>query len=352
MNKLFLDSKNRLNDFFYNENIRIPENVSNKLLALISILTVYEEEEVKIFPKLVIGNKISLTLKKFLTNSHILHISSEDMEGKEFEKKIKALIPFCNMGWHVLIDINYDENEIFYGIVRSYTGISGLDLQSQIFNGITEPLNLIFIETIDKSSLTMQGIKDHILVDFKLYDDTTSAVNSEVIDNLCKDLVSDIEGEKYREEVARVFSKFFKTAQKKIHGTILLVTDYKNTKVPETLMDGNWFKQDDYLDIADSAIKVLSVEPTHEDIEKHYSLTGLLISMMNIDGITIINSKGQIIAYNVFLKQNFNEEQVITGGARKRTAMSLKLLHNENYKIKGVYFQSQDGNTYYERVDN
>lgn len=351
MNKLFLDSRTNLEQLFKEETIIIPEKVTNKLLALISIITIYEEEEIKIFPKLVIGNGVYETLNKFLTNSHIVRLSEEDFEVNDFEKKIKALIPLCNTGWHVFIDICTQSNKIYYGIVRTYTGISGFDLQSQILGGIEQPLKLLFIETLDKSSLIIQGVKASLVVDFKLYDDQSVKIGDANIEKLCADITFNVEIENQKKEVRKVFSKFFKMAQKKIHGTILLVVDanFEASSIPDAISDGNWLKEEDYLDIAESAIKVLSDHANHSDIEKHYSLTGLFISMMNIDGITIINTKGQIVAYNVFLKQS--SAHGISGGARKRTALSLKTLDSANFKIKGVYFQSQDGNSHYERVD-
>lgn len=352
MNKLFLDSKANLERLFEEEKIIMSESVTNKLLALISVLTVYEEEEIKIFPKLVIGNGIYKTLSMFLTNSHIIRISEENCEAGSFEKKIKALIPFCNTGWHVFIDVCNEDDTIYYGIVRTYTGISGFDLQKQIFEGITEPLKLLFIETLDKSSLIIQGVAANLLVDFKLYDDPSIKADNINIEQMCEDITNDISIQKKQENVNKVFSKFFKMAQKKIHGTILLVVDVNNRieNIPDAISDGNWLNEKDYLDISESAIKVLSEHTNPSDIEKHYSLTGLFMAMMNIDGITIINTKGQIIAYNVFLKHS--SAQGISGGARRRTALSLKSLNSDLFKIKGVYFQSQDGNAHYERVDD
>lgn len=46
------------------------------------------------------------------------------------------------MGWHVFIDINNEIESICYGIVRSYTGISGMDIKEQLFTGISDTINL------------------------------------------------------------------------------------------------------------------------------------------------------------------------------------------------------------------
>lgn len=349
MNKVFLDIESKLNELLSIEEIQLSDHIKKKFLTLMSTLTVYEEEEIKIFPKLIVGNNILETINVFLTSSHIVKVSEENIEAKEFEKKMKSLLPFCNMGWHVFVDIDEGSQKICYGIVRSYTGISGIDIQDQIFFGITSPLKLIFIEPSDKTTVHINGVKDKLIIDFKLFNDESHPLSMQVIDNLCQDLVFGLDN---NEDIFKVFKKFFIMAQKKVHGTILLIVDSTNIEPPNSISDGNWFKADNLVDLADSALNVLREEHTHADIEKHYSLTGLFVSMMNMDGITVINDKGQIIAYNVFLKQNFIEEQNISGGARKRTALSLIKLVDSGYKIKGVYFQSQDGNTNYERVEN
>mgnify|MGYP002657831126 CR=1 FL=1 len=69
--------------------------------------------------------------------------------------------------------------------------------------------------------------------------------------------------------------------------------------------------------------------------------------MLNFLGITVIDTSGRIRAYNVFITPN-NGIEVTYGGARKRAAQAL--LDNKNSDYVGVYFQSQDGNYFYERV--
>ena len=71
--------------------------------------------------------------------------------------------------------------------------------------------------------------------------------------------------------------------------------------------------------------------------------------MLNVDGITIVDNKGRIRAFNVFVNPNTHENEELSGGARKRAANYLKNTKNSNYI--GVYFQSQDGMSNYERVE-
>ena len=80
-----------------------------------------------------------------------------------------------------------------------------------------------------------------------------------------------------------------------------------------------------------------------ENILRSYA--DVLKTMLDFDGITIIDNSGKIRAYNVFIESTPNIENMIIGGARRRAAYSI--LHNKNKKIVGVYFQSQDGDNFY-----
>ena len=59
------------------------------------------------------------------------------------------------------------------------------------------------------------------------------------------------------------------------------------------------------------------------------------------------HNAGRIRAYNVFITSN-NKLTNVVGGARKRAAYTI--INSKVKKIVGVYFQSQDGETFYEEV--
>ena len=63
--------------------------------------------------------------------------------------------------------------------------------------------------------------------------------------------------------------------------------------------------------------------------------------------VTVVDTKGRIRGYNIFISSH-SKEKIITGGARKRAAYTL--IESKNSGYIGVYFQSQDGNYFYERI--
>jgi len=74
----------------------------------------------------------------------------------------------------------------------------------------------------------------------------------------------------------------------------------------------------------------------------------MLLEMMNHDGITVIDMSGKIRGYNLFISKKVTKPLSVEGGARKRAAYSI--LDTGDEKIMGVYFQSQDGNSFYKRM--
>ena len=76
----------------------------------------------------------------------------------------------------------------------------------------------------------------------------------------------------------------------------------------------------------------------------------IFMDMLNYDGITIVDNKGRIRAYNVFVESDSSKENNILGGARKRAAFTV--INSKVRKIIGVYFQSQEGEIFYNRNRN
>jgi len=70
--------------------------------------------------------------------------------------------------------------------------------------------------------------------------------------------------------------------------------------------------------------------------------------MLNFDGITIIDNQGRLRAYNVFVEPNSKKVGYIVGGARKRAAYYI--LSTKKKDIVGVYFQSHEGEVFFQQV--
>ena len=136
--------------------------------------------------------------------------------------------------------------------------------------------------------------------------------------------------------------KMFRFFPQKVHGTIVLVVE-DSFELPEGVLAGITLQPPiDYYETFSAYEKIKS----YAEEESVYALTGMLYEMLNTDGITIITNKARVLYYNVFYRGDIPEN--IRGGARKRTARGI--LNNDKLSgIIGVYFQSQDGDNFYER---
>jgi hypothetical protein len=345
----FSTVKNPLRNLFIKEKIKLPRYFFDNFLAFLSKICTYEEEERKIRPIVIIGYNIRKALEQ-VPNKYTFVATKGERNGKDLDKAMKSLVPFCLNGWHVYIDIQ--EKIILYGLLRGFTGPQGLTITDLLFandDSQLEELGYGLIEIKINSSFEMKilGLRNNSLtIDYRLLKkeekDHTFYLNL-----MAQDITSEIaEGDSLK--LLKVFNKLMMLASQKIHGTICLVIKHDSNEIRKLLPDGNWL--DEPINISMKALDSIDDSKDVLSSELFYGLSGLFIEMMNIDGITVIDNKGNIRGFNIFINKENVKEAKISGGARKRAAYSL--LHTKHSDILGVYFQSQDGKLFYKRITN
>ncbi|PEL35490.1 hypothetical protein CN605_27960 [Bacillus toyonensis] len=342
----FSDVLEKISIFINDENIDIDERFLDSLLRFLSKVCNYEEEEIKIRPKLILTKNIEKVLKSVPYHSQIKRGKGKK-DGEDFNKMIKAIMPFCNMGWYVYVD--FQEDEIEYGIIRSFSGPKGLTLTETLYSNLNEEgVSIVEISVASKYEIDIHGIsQEKLIIDFRLVSEDHLDVPT-MIESMSEDIVSQIDDQETREKLGDVFKKLLKLPQDRVHGTICIVVDHNYSFPNESLSDGIWF--DKPIGLSEAAL--YSINET-KDIylgERYYGLSGLFIEMMNMDGITVIDNQGNVRGFNVFINKEIKDKPgtLISGGARKRAFYSL--LETKDPGIIGVYFQSQDGEIIYERM--
>jgi hypothetical protein len=324
----------------------VEEGLLNSLLRFLSKLCNYEEEEIKIRPKLIITKNIKEALKSVPYHSKIERGKGKKT-GEDFDKMLKAIIPFCNLGWYVYIDIQ--EDDIEYGVIRSFSGPKGLTLTETLFSNLNEEsVSIVEITVASKYEIDIHGIsQEKLIVDFRLISEDHLNI-SKMVESMSEDVVSQIEDQETREDLRSVFNKLLKLPQQRVHGTICILVNNKYSFPNKFLSDGIWF--DTPINLSEAALFTIRESKDIFLGEKYYGLSGLFIEMMNIDGITVIDTQGHVRGFNLFInKQNILQpSRMISGGARKRAFYSL--LETKDPDIVGIYFQSQDGEIIYERM--
>jgi len=304
----------------------------------------YEEESQKIRPTIIITSNVNALVKHVAGAKKITFY--EDADTSNFKARLKALMCFCMNGWYMYI--NFGETIIEYGIIKKLTSIKDKTLIQDLTNKDT-------LETISKRTslvvLTVQGggvcklvgAKGHnCSVCFNLNASNEYNWENEIYE-FVEACVSKIKTtQKKLNDIKNLLFNIYQRVLRDLHGTICLVVDKEFKDKTGFLADGTWLKEP-------IEFVKLFLRSNKADENVLRSFADVLTTMMDFDGITILDNAGRIRAYNVFIESSVNAQKVV-GGARRRAAYTL--LQSKLKRIIGVYFQSQDGDNFYkERSD-
>lgn len=81
---------------------------------------------------------------------------------------------------------------------------------------------------------------------------------------------------------------------------------------------------------------------SYRDLYEQNFIRKMFISMLNYDGITVIDTNGCVRAFHCFV--SIHRGKFTSGGARHRAYRALANLFKDNECYKALYFQSQEGN--------
>lgn len=339
------DGLNAIEKVFFDEKIRLSDYAKESIFELLSKIGNYEEEGMKILPKILIGRNMEIIFSQIPDHFNV-NLGDDDLQGIHIRKILKSLIPLCRNGWYVYVDIQ--TTKLMYGIFRKFRSPVALDAEQLIFDSkemylSNKETGMIYICPQSKTSLLIRSLHSEdvqISSEFK--------TNEEQDENMAfAMLIADITMliEKNKDKSAYIknaMKHIISLFKERVHGTIVLVVNEKYL-YPNTYLNGLEIKTN--LNIIECIEESLTVE-SYEAAERYYAITNLLYEFLNVDGITIVNTTGQIIGYNAFYRSEETPMDVI-GGARKRTFEGLKRQTDPN--IIGVYYQSQDGNIQYAR---
>lgn len=342
----FSTVRDEVTTIFEQEGIRVELDFIKYFLNVLSNLCNYEEEGQKIRPRLLLFRNFTDAIIT-VSNAYLVKTRIGQVNGADMEKIIKSLVPFCNNGWHVFIDIK--ETEIQYGVIRSFSGPIGLPISENLFEveDISDVgYSVIEIKAVNNFELFLCGLRKNCLTIDSRFFDVEEDQRSALFPLMIEDITMGVQEQDHREILKKAFENLFRVIPYKVHGTICVVVDADYVH-GDFLEDGIWF--DEPIDLGAKVIdSVLNIKDI-VSAEAYYGLSGLFLEMLNVDGMTIVDTTARVRGFNVFVRK-VPEGVVVPneGGARKRAANTVAL--SGETKIRGVFFLSQDGNSFYKRV--
>ena len=344
-NIFFENGKNSVVEFIENAYPNFPQKLMAQLINFCSSLVIYEEEGMKLRPEILFTNKID-TLIKNIPNSAKQTVFEDENEYM-FRSRMKSLIPFSNHRWNIYVNINQN-GQIEYGIYRSFNSIKEHSFNTNLFlnedlKARTNSVYAFTVESITASNISFKSLKGEQLdLSFSLESKKTMDFNSEISEFVDASFSKLRTTKRKLEDIKTLYKNTFENCFRNIHGCICVVVD-KDYKDNGIFADGIWLPHP-------IEFSKLFMQTKNYSESKLTSYSELFMDMLNYDGITIVDNSGRIRAYNVFVENSASKESHILGGARKRAAFTV--INSKARKIVGVYFQSQEGEIFYNRNRN
>ncbi|QGY40468.1 hypothetical protein GM415_10130 [Pseudodesulfovibrio cashew] len=314
----------------------IPCALTNDaIVQLISSLATYKEEGHSLTPDVFLCENIEI-MRQVSASGKILPIASGTLDASSIKLALKRCAPLAIGGWAIYIERNSTDKKISYGLI--WTNQNPLSVSTtDVFLDPELDTSIVYATQLSENVVLIGGNHGNTkIVSLSPEKDITNPdiPIGNLIDVAASDVVDDI-----ADEVAALLKRELQRILKTNHGTLIAIVKHGN-KVPKEISKGIFLREP--LSIVDKAQEFKKIH----DIDSHNILQSqilLLDGMLSCDGITLLDTAGNIIAYGIFYKSTNDQdkEEQIYGGARKRTYLGLsELVPNQ---LKAVLMKSQDG---------
>ena len=340
---IYYDSaREKVTNFFLEEFPSFPPLILSNFLNRFNDFLNYSEEGKVIRPNFIFTNSIE-TVAKSLPKTNVLTIF-EDKDATQFNSRIKSIIAVAERNWPMFIDIK--EGKISYGLILSFGSIKDRRVISTLLNNTTlkdrpVKINCIIARPLNFYTMALNSITGrHLEVNFSLDTSKVTTFDTEIAEFVDAVFSKLRTTQRKLQDMKNMYRNIFTNVLNDVNGAICVIVDkdYVDTGL---FSDGIWLSE------PISFSKLFNQTKSYSE-EKLQTYANLFINMLNFDGITIIDNKGQIRAYNVFVEPNSKRVGYIVGGARKRAAYYI--LSGKRKGIVGVYFQSHEGEVFFQQV--
>lgn len=305
------------------------------ILALVNSISDYYEEGKHLYPEVVLTNDMEL-FKTMPT--HIITIMRDAASVGTFKNALKLCAPLAVDRWVIFIEIK--DQEIRFGVLSTEMSETSLSLYRQTQESETFPdgSTFAYIRSLGQKVVEVRGIHNilHIYLNLEPEIDVTN--NS--IERLSKRIVSDRENHDL-ESIFLYIEKLLDQSMKAGHGNLIGVVQDDETGIAEirsNLNDGIYLE--DPVDLAE-LIEQAETQEGKDNSLRLSSYSSIISAMLNHDGITLFTTKGRLIGYHIFIKDNQTDPNLV-GGARSRAFEAMKRLN-----LQACLYKSQDGNIKY-----
>ena len=339
---IFDQGRTALINFINNEYKGFDQRLLSHFLNSFNELLDYREEGTHTKPKIIFTNNID-SIIKVIPKAYKIQIFV-DQDASMFNSRLKPLIAIAKKEWCIYIE-NKDDKFI-YGICKALNSLKEKGLITQIresnyLRDRADRISCIVAKSINDFEMDLFSTRGNKIKINTALNPSSTFNNDDTITEFTKACFSRLRTtQKKLGEVQVMFSNIFSKVIDDLNGAMCVIVD-KDYK------DNGFFEDGIWLETPISFSKLFTQSKSYSE-EKLQAFATLLINMLNFDGITVIDTTGQVLAYNVFVQNNMNRTKNVIGGARKRAAYTI--INSRRKHIVGLYFQSHEGEIFYKSL--
>ncbi|MES2745198.1 MAG: hypothetical protein V4655_07215 [Bdellovibrionota bacterium] len=306
------------------------------LTEVILMMASYQEEGTDLFPVVFMADSMD-HFKNHLGAREMVLVGEGQPCRETFIRAFKLCAPLAeDRLWAVYILL--EEQGVRYGIFRSdssplspsvFERLRGLKAPGTSIVGLTR-LGGNFVEI--RTSL---GQHKYVNVASSDEDDYhPGQVIRDFVDSVCSDVSDSV-----RPLLKSFYQRFGMDVLHGSHGSLIAIIR-KGEKIPEILQDG--VPLNPPISIVASIEGIINGSDDRDAYLRLFSYGQLLRKLTWMDGITILDTEGCILAFNCFIKTSaYRAEDSIIGGARRRAYGHMQT--NVPGILAGCLYKSQDG---------
>ena len=339
---IFEQGRTDLIQFINNEYKNFDSMLLSHFLNSFNELLDYREEGTHTKPKILFTNNIDAVLKT-IPKAYKLQVFEDD-DAIMFNSRLKPLIAIAKKEWCIYIE-NKDD-KFTYGICKTFNSLKEKSLITEIKQSTylldrADKINCIVAESISDFEMSLFSTHGNtIRINTSLHA-SHDVDKNQTIAEFTKDCFSKLRTTKKKlDEVHIMFYNIFNKVIEDLNGAMCVIVD-KDYK------DNGFFEDGIWLENPISFSKLFTQSKSYSE-EKLQAFATLFINMLNFDGITVVDTTGRVLAYNVFVESNIKRTKNVIGGARKRAAYTI--INSRRKHIVGVYFQSHEGEIFYKSL--
>lgn len=315
------------------------EIIREGLINIINMISDYHEEGTPLYPDVVLVDN-NLFFSTF--PSQIVKLHEGVLDIADFSMAIKLGAPLAIDGWVIYMLIDRD-NHVEYGVITASLTQMSVSLYDQTITTPIEQCTAIYLRNIGNKIVEICSSVDVCTISLNLVENDLRL--NDVVKKLSASILSDVSIASHPDcsEIANYLHHLIIDALNCGHGNLIAVTDDVNGLNATKGLKGGIFIEPTIDFVSLSMINKKNDSDLSSTTLQRYS--SIVKAMINFDGITLFNTKGQVIGYHFIVDNHLVEEQRIVGGSRTRAFYALAGLQG----IKSCFMKSQDGNLKFEK---